>query len=187
MPDTVVGLVDMTFQSRTKENSPLIVPDYTLPYYEVYRAAAAKIIFDLKDLDILSAVEHESPTFTNLPSWVPVWNRAKKTSSLGTGMRSHYRTSSTYTFIPRKSQDENCLIVSGLVFDTITQLTSIIIPEEFYPKIRIREATAIYHPWIDSMSRISIYPTGEPPEVAYSLTLVANTTRGLKPAFKKSL
>ena len=133
----LLGLVNMTLQSETRGNSPSIAPDYTISYHQVYRSVVAKVIRESKELDLLSAVEHESPTFIDFPSWVPVWNRAKKTSSLGSGMRSHYQASNTYTFIPRKSKDENCLIVPGLVFDTISQLTSIMIPEEFYPEIRV--------------------------------------------------
>ena len=178
----LLGLVNTASESGTKEVSPLIVPDYILSFKQVYRSVALKILFESKELDILSAVEHESPTFVDFPSWVPVWNKTKKTSSLGSGMRSHYHASGAYTFLPRKSEDENCLIVPGLVFDAISQLTSVMIPEEFYPEIRVQEATAAYHPWIDSMSKIATYPTGESPEVAYSLTLVANSTRGMKPA-----
>ena len=34
------------------------------------------------------------------------------------------------------------------------------------------------------MSRTATYPTGDTPEKAYSLTLVANATRGMEPAFQ---
>ena len=178
----LLGLADALPHSGTNDHVESIMPDYRVSYHHVYRSVVIANIMKTRKLDILAAVEHKSPTFDEFPSWVPVWNRAQQASSLGSAVRSHYKASEGYPFIPRNSSDEDCLIAQGLVCDTISQLTAVMNPEEFYPRERAQEPTAAFHPWIDSMSRTQLYPTGESPEVAYSLTLVANATRGMAPA-----
>ena len=175
----LLGLVDEPSHSETKGDTPRIIPDYKMSHYRLYRFVTRTTILETKALEVLSAVEHESPAFSDFPSWVPVWNRAKRTSSLGSGIRSSYHASGNHSFIPRDSPDEDCLIAQGVIFDNVSQLTAVMHPEDFYPEERAREPTSAYHPWIGSMNRINAYPTGESPEAAYSLTLVANATRGM--------
>jgi hypothetical protein len=81
--DRVYGLLGLstsetTFQSQStstrtdpRENDIFLDPDYHLTQDEVYLALAMKILCQLQDANLLSAVQHNGSY--SLPSWVPDW------------------------------------------------------------------------------------------------------------------
>jgi len=106
-----------------------ITPDYTSSPSTVFKTTAERLLFESRSLDILgvaSTNQHETSTIP-LPSWVPDWS-VTKTIALpfrtGSSDSNHLRATAGSKSSPTVA--DSTLIISGHIFDTITELAEVL-------------------------------------------------------------
>lgn len=107
-----------------------IVPDYRLPFEEVYKATALQLILTYRSLEILNLNPRSSQS-SGLPSWTPDWRALPKVDrdmaircpyerNLGS-----YRASGRMPFLVCR-RESDLLCVNGLYFDEIAEISEVL-------------------------------------------------------------
>ena len=176
-----------------------IRPDYRLPFHEVYRDMAVKMMTKGKSLDVLSVPGDQQNS--ELPSWVPDLSKPLQTGSL-TGLEHNIREHSPYRASldticrPEFSRDGHLLGLSGFMIDSVSQVAESQPMEEgdgdaVAPILNLYSAFAErkrYMNWraVAGLLHSRKYVTGEDLEDAYWQTLIAGYNPGKEKLRNKS-
>ncbi|KAK6435373.1 hypothetical protein LTR95_008437 [Oleoguttula sp. CCFEE 5521] len=100
-----------------------LIPDYTLPFQQVFRNAAAAILIHDSNLDILGMTE----PLEGLPSWVPDWSRPSLVAPLTVNISKlplpTHASRNTMSEL-RISGQGDVLILKGHIVDRITEIAA---------------------------------------------------------------
>ena len=107
-----------------------IVPDYSIPFEELYKATTLQFIMVYRSFEVLNLTFGHSKS-SNLPSWTPDWRVSPQDSKKASMMSSHrkhlsgYRASGQMPFIAYRSEP-NLLCINGLFFDDIAEISDVL-------------------------------------------------------------
>lgn len=106
-----------------------IVPDYRIPFEEVYKATTLQLILAYRSLEALNLTFGLSKT-SQLPSWTPDWRVSSKDSKKAAAYCSHERNLGGYHACGRMPflvcrQESDLLCVNGVYVDDIAQLSDV--------------------------------------------------------------
>jgi hypothetical protein len=107
-----------------------IVPDYSMPFEEVYKASTLQFILAYRSLEVLNLSFGLSKT-SGLPSWTPDWRVSPQDSKKAAIRWSHERNLGGYRACGRMPflvcrRDADLLCVNGLYFDEIVEISDVL-------------------------------------------------------------
>lgn len=107
-----------------------IVPDYSIPFEEVYKATTLQFILAYRSLEVLNLTFGLSKT-SGLPSWTPDWRVSPQDSKRAANHSSHERNLGGYRACGRMPflvcrREADLLCVNGLYFDDITEISEVL-------------------------------------------------------------
>lgn len=107
-----------------------IVPDYRVPFEEVYKATALQLIHTHRSLEVLNLTLEPSGS-SGLPSWTPDWRASPKDGKHTELHRPRERNLGSYRangrmpfLVCRRESDFLC--VNGLYFDDIAEISDVL-------------------------------------------------------------
>lgn len=113
---------------------PFLKADYSRNFEEVYLNLARDHITRTETLEILTAVQHDPKSTSDLfnPSWVPRWDYFVDTPILGLYNSSHFASANRSAVVtPPLVQDPKTLIVRGTLFSRILRHTHLLTSSDF--------------------------------------------------------
>ena len=113
---------------------PFMEADYSRTFEEVYLNLAWDHITRTETLEILTAVQHDPKSTSDLfnPSWVPRWDYFIDTPILGLYNCRHLASANRSTVVtPPLVQDPNTLIVRGTLFSRVLCHTNLLTSSDF--------------------------------------------------------
>ena len=113
---------------------PLLKADYSRTVEEVYLNLARDHISRTETLEILTAVQHDPTSTSDLfnPSWVPRWDYFVDTPTLGLYNSRHFASANRSAVVtPPPVQDPNTLVVRGTLFSRVLSHTKLLTSSDF--------------------------------------------------------
>ncbi|PSS25238.1 hypothetical protein M430DRAFT_133506 [Amorphotheca resinae ATCC 22711] len=164
-----------------------IIPDYQIPFEEVYKATALQLILMYRSLEVLNLTLGLSKS-SDLPSWTPDW-RVSPTDSKKVAMHcSHERNLGGYRACGRMPffvfrREANFLCVNGIYFDDIAELSDVLDTEQ---ETALNETLALWEEKIVHRQRIErSYVGGGDWLGAYFRTMAADLIMVLRSELSK--
>jgi hypothetical protein len=107
-----------------------IIPDYSVPFEEVYKATTLQFILAYRSLDVLNLGFGLSKS-SGLPSWTPDWRVSPHDSRKASLRCSHERNLGGYRACGRMPfivcrREADLLCVNGVFFDEITEISEVL-------------------------------------------------------------
>ncbi|RTE68587.1 hypothetical protein BHE90_017035 [Fusarium euwallaceae] len=150
----------------------LVTPNYKKPVAEVFTEFARTCIDHYGFLDILSSKVFEEAT-DGLPSWVPDWSKHQPCTPLMIyGNPSVYCASKGSRAECTYSSDGRRLKIWGIIVDEVTKVGSALF--ESGPNGKIDDAN-IFFEWACLAGEVQSYPSGTGVDMAFMLTMIANS------------
>ncbi|KAM0804980.1 heterokaryon incompatibility protein-domain-containing protein [Usnea florida] len=133
-------LISMLTQKQQKSSAkaanrpePFLKADYSRTLEEVYLDLAWDHINRTETLEILTAVQHDPKSTSDLfnPSWVPRWDYFVDTPILGLYNSSHFASANRSAVVTPLNQDPKTLVVRGTLFSRIHSHTRLLTSSDF--------------------------------------------------------
>ncbi|KAF1809920.1 HET-domain-containing protein [Eremomyces bilateralis CBS 781.70] len=170
--DRVYGLLGLPSTDGDPEKGEIFVqPDYTMSRLEVYSTVAAKILRRTDNLFLLSAVQHGPEIATELPSWIPQWDRVFTHTLIPADHsgKMHCASGDVPRQILRPITPTSPLLLRGLLIDTVSTISPVI-PGRADTFQTIIE---LYNIFKGMVSPLLTYPSGHALEQAFCNVLCA--------------
>lgn len=112
---------------------PLLQADYYKTADEIYHDLALDHIDRTKSLEILTAVQHDPESTSNLfaPSWVPRWDYFVDTPILGLYNSNHFASANKDVIVTPPRNNENTLTLRGTLVTRVVQHTDLLDSSSF--------------------------------------------------------
>lgn len=176
--DTVYGLLGMP--AFTSGKFPLRA-DYSKSLSQIYREVVEVSLRSLQSVEILASVQHAPKIESDMPSWVPRWNREKICHVILYSIR-HIKkgnASGDLEFSYSIDHDSQVLEIPGLRFDVVESRTKIDNEQWFNSRRNVMENHPVLEFWLKENRSPTQYPTGEPALDAYSSIFTLGPGGGL--------
>lgn len=129
--------------NATFDGKLLVHPAYgNTTIAEVYTEVTKRLIETTSSLRVLSCVSRSSAGHRNLPSWIPEWNKHRKSACLGSSTMPTFHASQGRPAQATFSHSGNYLQVQGFVFDAVDWGSKIIKHQRFLEELAGRMSYA---------------------------------------------